>query len=51
LRPGDVILQINDRAMTGMKEFKDALSRYHHLSSLGLVVKRGAYAYSLTLPF
>jgi len=51
LRPGDVILQINDRAMTGTKEFKEAVSLYHHLSSLNLVVKRGAYAYSLTLPF
>ena len=51
LRSGDVILQINDRAMTGMKEFKEAVSRYHHLSSLNLVVKRGAYAYSLTLAF
>lgn len=51
LRTGDVILQINDRAMTGIKEFKQAVSQYHHLSSLNLVVKRGAYAYSLTLPF
>jgi serine protease Do len=51
LRSGDEILQINDRAMTGMKEFKEAVSRYHYLSSLNLVVKRGAYAYSLTLPF
>jgi serine protease Do len=51
LRPGDVILQINDMAMTGTKEFKEAVSRSHHLSSLNLVVKRGAYAYSVTLPF
>lgn len=51
LRRGDVILQINERAMTGTKEFKEAVSAYHHLSSLNLVVKRGAYAYSLTLPF
>lgn len=51
LAAGDVILQINDRAMTGTKEFKEAVSLFHHLSSLNLVVKRGAYAYSLTLPF
>jgi Do/DeqQ family serine protease len=51
LRRGDVILQINDRAMIGMKEFNEAISRCYHLSSLNLVVKRGAYAYSLTLPF
>jgi serine protease Do len=51
LKPGDVILQINDRAMTGMNEFKESIGRCQHLSSLSLVVKRGAYAYSLTLPF
>jgi serine protease Do len=51
LRGGDVILQINNRAMTGMDDFKEVVSRAHHLSSLNLVVKRGAYAYSLTLPF
>jgi serine protease Do len=51
LRPGDAILQINDRAMGGMKEFKEAINSYHHLSSLNLLVKRGSYAYSLTLPF
>jgi len=51
LRPGDMILQINNMAMTGMKEFKEAVSRFHHLSSINLVVKRGAYAYTLTLPF
>ncbi len=51
LKPGDVILQINDKAMSGMKEFKEAINSYHHLPSLNLLVKRGAYAYSLTLPF
>jgi serine protease Do len=51
LKAGDVILQINNQAMTGMDEFKEAVSRSHHLSSLNIVVKRGAYAYSLTLPF
>jgi hypothetical protein len=34
-----------------MDDFKEAVSRSHHLSSLSIVVKRGAYAYSLTLPF
>jgi len=51
LRSGDVILQINRQAVTGMDDFKEAVSRAHHLSSLPIVVKRGAYAYSLTLPF
>jgi serine protease Do len=51
LRSGDVILQINDRTLTGMKEFKEAISHYHHMASLNIVVKRGHYDYSLTLPF
>jgi serine protease Do len=51
LKSGDVILQINNQAMTGMDDFKEAVSRSHHLSSLNIVVKRGAYAYSLALPF
>lgn len=51
LESGDVILQINNQAMTGMDDFKEAVSRSHHVSSLKIVVKRGAYAYSLTLPF
>jgi serine protease Do len=51
LKSGDVILQINSQVMTGMDDFKETISRSHHLSSLSIVVKRGAYAYSLTLPF
>lgn len=51
LKPGDVILQINNQTMTGMEDFKETISRSHHTSSVRLVVKRGAYAYSLTLPF
>jgi serine protease Do len=51
LKSGDVILQINNRPMTGTDDFKDVVSQSHHLSSLNILVKRGAYAYSLTLPF
>lgn len=51
LKPGDVILQINKQAMTGIDDLKEIISRSHHMSSLSMVVKRGAYAYSLTLPF
>jgi serine protease Do len=51
LKSEDVILQVNNQAMTGMDDFKEIVSRSHHLSSLSIVVKRGAYAYSLTLPF
>jgi serine protease Do len=51
LRSGDAILQINNQAVKDMAGFKEAVSRSHHLSSLNIVVKRGAYAYSLALPF
>jgi serine protease Do len=51
LKAGDVILQINNQAVAGMDEFKEAVSRSHHLSSLNIVVQRGAYAYTLALPF
>jgi len=51
LKSGDVILQINNRPMTGTDDFKVVVSQSHHLSSLNILVKRGAYAYSLTLPF
>ena len=51
LKSGDAILQINNQPMTGLDDFKEAVSRAHHFSSLNIVVKRGAYAYSLALPF
>ncbi|MGD8228947.1 MAG: trypsin-like peptidase domain-containing protein [Desulfobacteraceae bacterium] len=51
LESGDLILQINDMPVPSMDDFKNAISEYHHLPSLRLVVQRGRYAYSLTLPF
>jgi serine protease Do len=51
LRPGDLIVQVNEIAVTNLEDFKKAISRYHHLISLNLVVRRGPYAYSITLPF
>jgi Do/DeqQ family serine protease len=51
LRPGDLILQVNNAAVPNLEEFKKAVSRSHHLPSLNLLVKRGAYGYSVTLPF
>jgi Do/DeqQ family serine protease len=51
LKPGDLIAQINEVAVTGLEDFKKAISQYHHLISLNLVVRRGPYAYSITLPF
>jgi serine protease Do len=51
LESGDLILKVNDETVANLDEFKKAISQYHHLPSLRLVVQRGAYAYSLTLPF
>jgi Do/DeqQ family serine protease len=51
LRAGDLIAQVNDVAVTSLEDFKKAVSQYHHLISLNLVVRRGPYAYSITLPF
>lgn len=51
LQQNDIILGINDVPVTGIEQFKEAISKYHHLSSLTLLVRRGPYAYSITLPF
>jgi serine protease Do len=51
LKPGDIIVQVNEVAVTNLEDFKKAISQYHHLISLNLVVRRGPYAYSITLPF
>ena len=51
LKSGDLIVQVNEMAVTNLDEFKKAVSQYHHLISLNLVVRRGPYAYSITLPF
>jgi serine protease Do len=51
LEPGDLILKVNEMETPDMEAFKKAISRYHQLPSLTLFVRRGAYIYSLTLPF
>ena len=51
LESGDLILKVNNETVANLDEFKKAISQYHHLPSLRLVVQRGAYAYSLSLPF
>jgi Do/DeqQ family serine protease len=51
LRPGDLIAQVNEVAVTNLEDFKKAISQNHHLISLNLDVRRGPYAYSITLPF
>jgi len=49
--PGDLILKVNDTQTINLDAFKRAISRYHYLPSLTLIVRRGPYNYSLTLPF
>jgi len=51
LQPGDLILKVNDSPVGNLEEFKKAVSRSHHQSSITLLVRRGPYGYSLTLPF
>ena len=51
LEPGDLILGVNDLPVEDLEGFKKAVSRYLHRPSLTLLVKRGPYGYSLTLPF
>lgn len=51
LQAGDLIVKFNESAVASLDEFKKAVSRSHHLSSLTLLVRRGAYGYSVTLPF
>jgi serine protease Do len=51
LESGDLILKVQNATVANLDEFKKAISQCHHLPSLRLVVQRGAYAYSLTLPF
>jgi Do/DeqQ family serine protease len=51
LQSGDLILKVNEMPVGSLDELKKAISRYHHLPSLTLLVRRGPYGYSLTLPF
>ena len=48
---GDLILKINNVPIKDMDAFKKTISRNHHRPSLTLIVQRGRYGYSLTLPF
>jgi len=51
LESGDLILKVYDMPIESLDGFKKAISRYHHLPSIALFVRRGPYGYSLTLPF
>lgn len=51
LLPGDLILKVNDTETPDLEAFKKAVSRYHHMPSLTVFVRRGSVVYSLTMPF
>jgi Do/DeqQ family serine protease len=51
LQPGDLLVKLNDTAVSSLDELRKAVARYHHVSSLTLLIRRGPYGYSLTLPF
>ncbi len=51
LRPGDLILKVNDVETPDVEAFKKAVSRYHQMPSLTVFVRRGSMIYSLTMPF
>jgi Do/DeqQ family serine protease len=51
LQAGDLLLKINETAVTNLEELKKAVARHHHLSSLTLLVRRGPYGFSVALPF
>jgi len=51
LKPGDLIIKVNSMPIKDVGGFKKAITRFHHLPSLTLIVQRGPIGYSLTLPF
>ena len=51
LEKDDLVLKINNTATENIESFQKAVSRYRHDTSLTLLVRRGSYAYSVTLPF
>lgn len=51
IQPGDLILKVNNLPIRDIDEFKKVISRIHYLPSLILVIRRGPYAYSITMPF
>ena len=48
-RPGDVIRQIDDTAITNKKEFKKAIVKYRQKRSLVILLQRGDQGYYITL--
>ena len=48
-RPGDVIRQIDDSAITDKKEFEKAIVKYRQKRSLVILLQRGDQGYYITL--
>jgi serine protease Do len=51
LEQDDLILKINDTVTENIESFQKAISQYRHDMSLTLLIRRGVYGYSVTLPF
>lgn len=48
-RPGDVLRQIDEITIKNIKDFKTAVIKYRHKSSLVIVLQRGRYLYNLSV--
>ena len=48
-RPGDVIRQVDEITIKSIKDFKKAVIKYRHKSSLVIVLQRGRYLYNLSV--
>jgi len=51
LQAGDLILKFDESAVTSLDAFRKAVGRSHNLSSITLLVRRGPYGLTVTLPF
>lgn len=51
LRPGDVVLRLNNQSLNSVDEFRDTLIAARRSNSVLLLVQRGRFGYHLTLPF
>jgi serine protease Do len=51
LAPGDIVVKMNGKAVTGETEWRDAIIAARENSSVLLLVKRGRAGYHITLPF
>jgi serine protease Do len=48
-RPGDVIRQIDDISINNIKDFEQAIIKYHQKNSLLIVLQRGDQLYNITV--